>query len=477
MTADISCDECGRKTEKLHRRYRGHGYCGSCYVRVFVKQQCPSCSCTARLPKNIPCVVCRKCEAQKPCVRCGLSGKPVGKFCAYGVVCASCAPHFRTEEPCEVCGRLSHRLTRVSRFGDELRRCERCATADHGTCKACHRYRKLDASRDKKLCDLCSSGAVKACKSCGELTPAGRGAQCESCYWMHLLERRAFMSSEMLESELLQEQFIGFSKWLGINIGFNKASLVISRHALLFQKVDRQWRKFPAYPELLRFFGADSLRRSGKILEWLQAEHNYFIDEQLKKEVAEEHRIQRMLSKVPDNTKAQAVLSQYEKFLRCRLGSGKIIIQTLRLSLTPAIALMRFSKGETPSSKSVCEYLRNSPGQKASLTGFINFLRKEYNLEVGISAKRCLATKRNHKLERQLMALMQKEWSETEYLYWCKYSLEFFHGLVLSIKTIRELFKGIKYFDGGCTVMYESKYYFLPIPPQEYLNIINKFVL
>lgn len=51
----------------------------------------------------------------------------------------------------------------------------------------------------------------------------------------------------MLESELLQEQFLDFSKWLGVNSGFNKAALVVCRYALLFQEIDRQWHRFPAY--------------------------------------------------------------------------------------------------------------------------------------------------------------------------------------------------------------------------------------
>lgn len=464
MAAEISCDECGRKTDKLHRRYRGHGYCGSCYVRVFVKQQCPSCSCTARLPKNTPSAVCRKCEAQKPCVRCGHSGKPVGKICAHGTVCASCSPYFREEEPCEVCGRPSHRLTRVSRFGDDLRRCERCAIADHGTCKACHRYRNLDASGGEKLCNLCSSGAEKLCKSCGGSVPAGRGVQCENCYWKHLLEKRAFMSSEMLESELLQEQFLDFSKWLGVNSGFNKAALAICRHVSFFQEIDRQWRKFPAYPDLLRFFGADQLRRRVKILEWLQVEHNYFIDDQLKKEVAEEHRVQRMLSKVPDKTKAQAVLSQYEIFLRCRLHHGKITIQTLRLSMTPAIALMKFSGYEFPNTRQVSKYLKSSPGQRASLTGFVNFLRNHYDLKIEIQTRSTSAITRRRHLEKKLLELMYKEWSYIDFIYWCKFSLELFHNLRLSIKIVKSLLGFIKKEISGYIFTYDNNEYFLPEP-------------
>lgn len=462
MLAEIFCDECGRKTDKIHRRYREHGYCGSCYVRVFVKQQCPSCSCIARLPKSIPNAICRSCEAKKPCVRCGLSGKPVGKVCIHGPVCASCSPYFREEEPCEVCGRFSHRLTRVSRFGDDLRRCERCAIADHGTCKACRRYRKLDTSSGEKLCDLCSTGDVKFCQSCGESISAGRGAQCENCYWMKLLDKRTSISSQLLESDLLQGGVLDFAKWLGASSGFNKAALAISRHTLLFQEVDRQWHQFPSYPELLKSLGADYLRRHGKVLEWLQTEQSYFIDETLKKEVAEEQRIQRMLSKVQDKTKAQAVLSQYEKILRCRLHHGKITIQTLRLSMTPAIALMRFSKYELPNTKLVAGYLKNSPGQRASLSGFIVFLRKKHGLKIKLPVKSDSAIAKRHRLERQLVALMQKECGETEFVYWCKYTLELFHGLRLPIKTVKHLILSFEKSERGVVLTHGHKRFFLP---------------
>lgn len=144
MQANVFCDECGRRTLTIHRRYKDHRYCGSCYAREFVKRYCPRCGGIARLPKSTPEAICRKCEASGPCVRCGISGKPIGKITPYGVVCASCSPYFRPEKPCDVCGRLSHRLTRVHRYSDDLRRCEKCTRVDFGTCKLCRRYRKLD---------------------------------------------------------------------------------------------------------------------------------------------------------------------------------------------------------------------------------------------------------------------------------------------------------------------------------------------
>ena len=210
------------------------------------------------------------------------------------------------------------------------------------------------------------------------------------------------------------------------------------------------------------FFGADQLRRRVKILEWLQVEHNYFIDDQLKKEVAEEHRVQRMLSKVPDKTKAQAVLSQYEIFLRCRLHHGKITIQTLRLSMTPAIALMKFSGYEFPNTKQVSKYLKSSTGQRASLTGFVNFLHNHYDLKIEIQTRSTAAITRRRHLERKLLELMYKEWSYIDFIYWCKFSLELFHSLQLPIKTVNKLICSSDETDKGFALTYCGDIYFIP---------------
>ncbi|MDY0202162.1 MAG: hypothetical protein RBR40_14370, partial [Tenuifilaceae bacterium] len=122
----------------------------------------------------------------------------------------------------------------------------------------------------------------------------------------------------------------------------------------------------------------------------------------------------------------------------------------------------RWGKGKIPSSKSVSGYLKNCPGQRASLTGFINFLHKEYNLEINIPVKSSFAATRNRKLEKQLVALVKKEWGKTEYLYWCKYSLELFHGLRLPVKIVKELILNTKKTDGGINLIRGKVIYFLP---------------
>ena len=56
------CDECSRKQVEIARVYRGHRYCRTCYTREFKHRACPGCGETARLPRESPKAVCRKCE-------------------------------------------------------------------------------------------------------------------------------------------------------------------------------------------------------------------------------------------------------------------------------------------------------------------------------------------------------------------------------------------------------------------------------
>lgn len=135
------CDECGDAVEKIHRLYKQRNYCHKCYVRVFKKQDCPSCGKSSRLYKADNLAVCQQCETNRPCIRCQRIDYPIGKITEQGPVCNSCSVYFREFQACERCGVTSQRLSRISRFGDNLRVCPKCATRDYQTCQSCRRYR------------------------------------------------------------------------------------------------------------------------------------------------------------------------------------------------------------------------------------------------------------------------------------------------------------------------------------------------
>lgn len=468
MVALVSCDECGRKVDHIHRRYKGHGYCGSCYAREFIVAKCPCCKRKARLPRKVPEAICRACESDRPCVRCGEQGKPVGKITEYGVVCNSCARYFEKEKPCECCGKLTYHLTKVSRFKDDLRRCRSCATVDYGTCSGCGHYRLLSAESDNKLCEKCQFGELVKCRDCGELMMAGRGSQCEKCYWKQLLETRIKINKYLLKSDELQEQFERFGHWLGSQSGYMKSSIMISQHVLFFQELEIRWQQIPSYRQLLVHFGADKLRRSRKIIEWFHETGLVKINLEVKNTVAEEQRVGRILCRVPGNTIASEIINGYVRELWDKFAREKISLRTLRLSLTPAIALVKDYTDDLnslPNQGSINRYLADHPGQRASLSGFVGFIKRSYDLNLELVSSKN-NKERKKVLEDKIADMATVKWRGNELYNWVKVSLDYFHGLSLSKGKIKSLMnsKSVQSDGDGFLLKYNGAEYYIPLP-------------
>lgn len=472
MLAEVFCDECGRRNVAIHRRYKGHGYCASCYAREFAERRCPSCDGVARLLRSTPDAMCRNCEAGRPCVRCGESGKPVGKITQYGTVCASCAPYFRPEAPCEICGKLSRRLTRVSRFGDSLRRCERCAISDFGTCKACRRYRRLNNSDDLQLCASCHSGEARTCGSCGAQIPSGRGKQCEGCYWRLLLERRTKINCAILKNGPWHEAFVAFSNWLGDSCGSQKAALSLSRHIVFFQNMESHWQCVPSYPEMLERFGVDTLRRYRKVVQWMSESGQIIPDSKLRDSVAEEQRIGRMLERLPSGTQVSLVVNAYTTELRQRSDRGKVQVRTIRLSLTPAIGLLQTSMdqgGGMPAQESVDHYISTHPGQRASLRGFLTFLNNRYQSCLKMPNVIESRAMRRAKAGNRLAELAGCDWEEHTLEEWVIHALEYFHCVTgISRAQARKMERTSDH--SGIQLTIDGQEYFIPIPARHKLK-------
>lgn len=221
-----TCDECERTVSKIWRVYKNKKYCGNCYMRVFKRLICRSCSNYARLNKYEPNALCSVCVKAKPCARCGKSNYDSGKLTPYGMVCNSCAPHFRDKEPCEICEALSNRLSKVSRFQNNLRICSKCARADHAICQACKRHRLLSlSSGGRMLCNICQYLGEIPCAKCKQMMPAGRGKACELCYWKGLLEKRTSINCAAFTTSLMADHFNAFAIWLGQDVGAHKAAI------------------------------------------------------------------------------------------------------------------------------------------------------------------------------------------------------------------------------------------------------------
>lgn len=409
------CDECGRLTPKYQRIHKGIGYCGSCYARVFQPRPCTRCNKIARFHIGEPEALCRQCERDVPCIRCGKLSFSIGRITPYGPVCNACSVHFREERPCPQCGKLSRLLSRNSKRGVDEQVCPACQRMGHGTCFRCRRSRQLlDDGGGHKVCKKCLDGGTIPCPQCKKPMPAGRGLRCENCYWTALTAKRAATASEVFSVREHAEVLRDFAKWLCSEVGAQKAAVTFLGYLPFFVEVASLGTKTPSYHELLKHFSTMGLRRNLLPMRFFEVTSRIVVDEQQKQDDSDRRRIEATLSSISSAGRLRELLDQYHATLRLKLAAGKTSLRSIRLSLTPAAALILIaaeSGRALPEQDDLSQYLSTTPGQRAAVTGFVNFLKAEHQilLQMPASTGGESAFSSRRELERTIVKQLQSD--------------------------------------------------------------------
>lgn len=467
------CDECGKDVAQIWRVYKGHKYCSTCYSREFKRRLCPKCGNFAKLLICDPNAICQKCQVAKPCTRCGKTVYEVGKITEFGPVCGHCATYFREPEPCEVCGKPSKRLSRVSRLGHDCRVCPSCARVDHGVCEACHRNRLLEHAEDgRMLCKTCHEQGEVPCPECEQPMPAGRGRQCEACYWRGLLEKRIEMDCAAFSAPAMVEHFRAFGEWLGKGVGYHKAAISLKRYLPFFLDIENQWKTIPEYAVLLKHFGTLRLRRVLLPMKWMQEAHLVVPDSQAKQDDSDQRRIASTLDKVGKTGKVREILDGYHQVLMLDLKDEATTLRSIRLAMMPAAALLLKGRemGRMPPDQKVLDgYLEQTPGQRAAVTGFVCYLRDKHGISIALpkaNTRRRLLN-RKKRLEAEMLSLM-REGGEGEKFrqQWLSVALAYFYGLPICIGR-HLIIESVEPSENGLIVAVKGKSYWIPLARPE----------
>ena len=439
MTIDRRCDQCGREMEKAHRIYKGLSYCSTCYAREFKSKICPKCGAISRLLAKDPDAICGRCEKDKPCVRCGKEKYSIGLISIYGPVCKSCARYFSEPKPCSQCGELSHHLSRVKRLGFDEPVCPKCARSDHGCCQMCRRSRRLhQASDGRQLCKKCLELGYIPCTSCGSLMPAGRGKQCETCYWNSAFERRLRLNQAAILEKRISQSYYSFGIWLKQKIGAFNATLKVGRYLAFFIELEKIEFVNPDYSKLLAHFGAEQLRRVQLPIQWLIETQGLVVDTVQKKADSERRQIDSLIHRFIAGSKSKKIIDAYYQYLVRKQENGKTSLRSIRLSLHPAISVLELcltTGHDLPEQKDFNLYINRTPGQIAALSGFISFLNKNYGLKLKREMKHHEKQKKRTKdrLEKKLIQMMMKPQEDEKFeIQWIITALAYFHNLSLS---------------------------------------------
>lgn len=473
------CDECGKTPATIHRVHHGHRYCNTCYAREFRPLSCPRCGESARLPRRNPEAICRRCEKSRPCVRCGKIEYAIGKMTPYGPACNACSPYFRESTPCDFCGALSSRRSRVTRQRHTYRLCPRCARADHATCNTCRRYRPLLLADDgHKLCAACLEHGNIPCPTCAKPMPAGYGSQCSECYWRRLLAKRVETNCAALSAPAMVDYFENFAAWLTARVGTHKAAITVNRYLELFANMDRRWQAIPSYGDLLAQYGAAGLRRVQLPIVWMEEAELIQVDTQKKSDESERRRIATALKTFNTNTLRHSVLHGYYRRLERKRIAGRTTLKSIRLNLTPAVALLQHKSNTPdalPNQRTLEVYLISKPGQGAAVAGFVRHLREKHDLPLRLPAlsPNAAGKRRQKVLENELLAMMRSPdaYPRLE-LAWISCALAYFHGLPKGVAQAAKLSQFVSATGTVCLIC-DNQQYWIPKPPAQKFSGLN----
>jgi hypothetical protein len=158
----------------------------------------------------------------------------------------------------------------------------------------------------------------------------------------------------------------------------------------------------------------------------------------------------------------------YKSELDIKMKDGKTSIRSIKLAIKPAVALMHYvcASGATlPNLDHVKAYLIDFSGQATALTGFINFLNKNFDTSIDYLAfkkSKNFNEKRKQKVEKKIIELIDKPLDKKEdVLSWVKNSLRYFHNLPY-VESLKVKFEMITETDDGYTILLQKHCYWLP---------------
>jgi hypothetical protein len=141
--------------------------------------------------------------------------------------------------------------------------------------------------------------------------------------------------------------------------------------------------RIPAYTEVLAEVTVAAARANLLVTLFLDQEKIIPIDRKAQEEYANIDMITRYCERFEEGTWAQKTIDGYLQTLESK--GARTSIRSVRLAIGTAANLLSYSErlGESRVNTNVLHgYLWKYPGQRSSITGFINYLNKQYHLKL-----------------------------------------------------------------------------------------------
>lgn len=462
VAKDCRCSACTDELTNWDYRYRGNHYCRSCYDRLFKLQICTVCNQRKKIFVDLKVPICKICQVQdKPCTRCGKTGYTPGKITGHGPVCNACSKYFRPYKRCSKCEKSTYTVSnRNLQDGTVRLLCSSCYCKTLPTCSKCRKQRVAYVydEEDKPVCEICATHSDRKCVQCARGISAGLGNICMECTYKNTLHKRLAFGQKAL-SPYTSDLFYRFGKWLEKRRGTLFAATQIRRYFLYFYDLDslsQELQRFPLYSEIIAQFSVATTRKYLLVTRFLNEEGLAVVDKEEQEKYANLDMIKRYMDSFSVDTWPYKIASAYYAYLEGRVARQKTTIRTMRMALGTAVGFLSYCEhfqGQKPTSEILNGYLWKFPGQKSSITGFINFLNSKYALTLVMPEWKkptLLAPAKGHmQLKQHLIDLLRARGKD--HRKFIKVSVEYLHGIgipgnvILTDKDIKCTKKGDYY--------------------------------
>lgn len=184
----------------------------------------------------------------------------------------------------------------------------------------------------------------------------------------------------------MADLYFRFAEWLKQRRGIQFAAIHLNRYLPYFSKLDdlaeRQGR-IPIYGEVVAELTVTTARANLLVTLFLDQENIILINRTVQEKYSNIDMITRYCERFEEGTWAQKVIDGYLQKLESKLV--KTSIRSIRLAIGTAANLLSYSEclEEYKINTSVLHgYLWKYPGQKSSITGFVNHLNWQYHMKL-----------------------------------------------------------------------------------------------
>lgn len=414
------CDYCGRVDAVIHRRHKDERYCTQCYYWYFPPTKCENCHETKRIHRNDKRKICKTCFTKiTPCCRCGRVGLPISKVTASGIFCRACYNSLKEPGYCFLC-KTKKVVSKGLSFGIDKPICDVCRSRLRPKCPQCGTRRKLyKTDTGNHLCYRCKNGLKFYCQVCNALLFGKDKTICKECSLKRLNEHRKHFNMADFKTDEGQILYGDFVCWLEKTSGVLKSAVKQNHYFVFFKAIELLPEHWYSDVNYLSQIDGGYLRKSSKPRKFLELKGIVF-DEAILIEAMDLRTVQSNKLSI-EQLKSSLMRSYALNYLQMRekeVATGELKIRTVRYETTAILALLEQYKLYRNPQRSLDSLLKQTPGHRAPIFKFVNYLRNKESVEICMpvknsedtlvmAIKRYLATSSDKNLRLYLFAALE----------------------------------------------------------------------